>query len=132
MDDLLQMIRKIDEEYKNETLEDRKNKLIKLWNQIPESKENVKNAYLLIEKIVAISIKTNNLDAAQEWAEKGLIFSEIRNDVGEVEFLLGKIAYLKENFKKSKDYFLIANTKSKGKIFQGEDPLYKKLLKEKI
>lgn len=109
--------------------QDRLSKLENLWNRIPEPKTEELNAYLIIEKAVAVCLKINDLNQAWKWSQLAPQFSVIRNDVGEAEFLIGKIAFMRGDMDMAKSYFQSANKKSKGKIFQGEDPRFKALAK---
>jgi len=100
-----------------------------LWQSIPEPKVAVGNAYNIIEYAVALCMKLNRLDDAWAWASHGPQFNETRKDIGESEFLLGKVAYERGDLVTAKANFQVAKEKSKGRIFQGEDPKYKALLK---
>jgi hypothetical protein len=68
-------------------------KLQSLWAAVPEPKNDTANAYLIVEYGVAFSLKENDLDQAQEWASSAPMFAENRHDLGEVEFLVGKVEF---------------------------------------
>ena len=103
-------------------------KLWDLWIKIPEPKVDTANAYLVIEYGVAFALKAGELDEAQKWAALAPDFAAKRQDRGEVEFLIGKVAFERGEIEIAKENFLIANVKSKGRIFEGEDKKYKKVI----
>jgi hypothetical protein len=104
-------------------------KLWDLWKQIPDPKVETSNAYMVIEYGVAFCLKMRELDEAQKWAVLAPPFRVKRQDRGEVEFLVGKVAFERGEVDIARENFIAANTKSKGRIFQGEDPKYKALIK---
>jgi hypothetical protein len=56
------------------------------------------------------------------------MFAEKRHDLGEVEFLIGKVAFARGEMERAREQFCIANVKSEGRAFEGEDVRYKKLI----
>lgn len=100
------------------------------WDEIPSPKVETPNSYLLVEYAVAICLKGNDLDLALRWAKEAPQFSEKRHQLGEAEFLLGKVHFARGELGECKALFLEAKKKSHGKIFNGENPEYLKLLKE--
>lgn len=100
-----------------------------LWVRIPEPKSGTPNAYLVIEYGVAFSLKSGDLDQAQKWASLAPAFAEKRQDRGEVEFLMGKVAFERGEIEIARERFLVANMKSKGRLFEGEPKKYKDLIK---
>lgn len=103
-------------------------KLHELWDKIPEPKTGTLNAYLVIEYGVAFALKAGKLDEAQRWAELAPEFAKVRQDMGEVEFLIGKVAFERGDYETAKRNFMLANIKSEGRSFQGKDPKYKQLI----
>ena len=103
-------------------------KLHELWARIPEPKTATLNSYLVVEYGVAFSLRAENLDEAQWWAERAPQFTKVRQDMGEVEFLIGRVAFERGDYETAKSNFLLANTKSDGRSFQGKDPKYMKLI----
>jgi hypothetical protein len=99
-----------------------------LWAEIPEPKCDTPNAYLVIEYGVAFSLKSGDLDEAQKWAALAPAFAEKRQDRGEVEFLVGKVAFERGEIEMAREKFFVANIKSKGRIFEGQDKKYKELI----
>ena len=102
-----------------------------VWMRIPEPKTETSNAYLVLEYAVACSLKLGDLDEAQRWASLAPAFAEKRQDRGEVEFLVGKVAYERGEFEIARENFLIANTKSRGRIFRSQDKKYGLLIQSK-
>ncbi len=99
-----------------------------LWARIPEPRTKTPNAYLVIEYGVAFALKAGDLDEAQRWADFAPEFRWARQDVGEVEFLLGKVSFERGNLEAARAHFAIANAKSKGKVLKGADERYRRLL----
>lgn len=99
-----------------------------LWIQIPEPKIETPNAYLVIEYGVAFALKSRDLDDAKKWAALAPAFAEKRQDRGEVEFLVGKVALERGEIDVAKENFAVSSLKSKGRIFEGEGKKYKKFI----
>ena len=99
-----------------------------LWGKVPEPKTATPNSYLIIEYAVTFALKTGNLDEAQRWADLAPEFTKVRQDMGEVEFLIGKVAFERGDYEAAKRNFELANIKSEGRSFQGKDPKYKQLI----
>lgn len=99
-----------------------------LWTRIPEPKTDTPNAYLIVEYGAALSLKVHDLEQAQDWADHALTFADVRQDIGEAEFLIGKVAFERGEMEKAKSHFLIANYKSEGRIFEAKDAHYKRLI----
>jgi hypothetical protein len=104
-------------------------RLREIWDEIPEPKVDTANAYLVLEYGVAFSLKSGNLDEAQRWAAFAPDFAQKRQDRGEVEFLVGKVAFERGDLATAKEWFLISNAKSEGRIFEGEDKKYVQLIR---
>lgn len=103
-------------------------KLHELWGRIPEPKVDTPNAYLVLEYGVACSMKADDLDEAQKWAALAPDFAQKRQDRGEVEFLIGKVAFERGELEAARENFLVSNLKSKGRIFEGENVKYRQLI----
>lgn len=97
------------------------------WNALPEPVERIPNSYLLIEYAARVSLVVKDLDSAWSWALRSLKFNEIRNVMGEGEFLIGKVAFERKDLDSARKYFRIACEKSNGRAFEGEDPVFKRL-----
>jgi hypothetical protein len=100
-----------------------------IWDRIPEPKVDTDNAYLVLEYGVAFSLKSGDLDEAQRWAAFAPDFAQKRQDRGEVEFLVGKVAFERGDLAAAREWFMISNAKSEGRIFEGEDRKYAQLIR---
>lgn len=100
-----------------------------LWKTIPEPKAETLNAYLVVEYGVALSLKIHDLDQAKDWADQAPMFAAVRHDIGEVEFLIGKVAFERGELDTAKSQFLIADAKSEGRVLEGEDARYRRLIR---
>ena len=103
-------------------------RLWKLWTEIPTPKTETKNAYLVIEYGVACALKAGDLDDAHEWAILAPDFAKVRQDMGEVEFLVGKVAFERGEYESARANFIVANDKSEGRAFENEDEKYRDLI----
>jgi hypothetical protein len=103
-------------------------KIRDVWMRIPEPKTETSNAYMVLEYGVACSLKLGDLDEAQKWALLAPAFAEKRQDRGEVEFLVGKVAFERGEFAIAKENFIVADSKSEGRIFEGQDKKYRLLI----
>jgi hypothetical protein len=102
-----------------------------LWAQLPEPKAATPNAYMIVEYGVAFALKSHDMKEAWGWAELAPDFREKRHDGGEVEFLLGRVAFEDGKLELAAEHFREAKRKSRGRMFVGEDPKYLALLKTK-
>lgn len=102
--------------------------LTSLWSRIPDPKPETLNAYLIVEYGVALALKEGDLEEAQEWADRAPMFAAKRQDMGEVEFLVGKVAFARGDLKKAREQFIIANAKSEGRAFEAKDDRYRSLI----
>lgn len=99
-----------------------------LWSRVPDPKPETLNAYLIVEYGVALALKDGDLELAQEWADRAPMFAMKRHDIGEVEFLLGKVAFERGDLKTAREQFSIANIKSEGRVFEAKDKRYRRLI----
>lgn len=127
--DIMSELSPIGELYKNEQFDLGLARLWDLWKRIPEPKVDTPNAYLVIEYGVGFSMKLGKLDEAQKWALLAPDFAVVRQDMGEVEFLIGKVAFERGEYEIAKKNFLVAEVKSEGRAFQGEDKKYVNLIR---
>jgi hypothetical protein len=102
--------------------------LTALWARVPDPKPETLNAYLIVEYGVALALKEGDLAVAQEWADRAPMFAARRHDMGEVEFLVGKVAFERGDLRKAKEQFIIANAKSEGRAFEAKDERYRSLI----
>ena len=102
--------------------------LASLWSKVPDPKPETLNAYLIVEYGVALALKEGDLEEAQEWADRAPMFAAKRQDMGEVEFLVSKVAFERGDLRKAKEQFIIANAKSEGRAFEAKDKRYRLLI----
>lgn len=103
-------------------------KLDALWTAVPDPKADTLNAYLVVEYGVAFALKEGDLEKASEWADRAPMFAAKRQDMGEVEFLVGKVAFERGDLEKAREQFQIADTKSEGRAFENKDKRYRQLI----
>lgn len=103
--------------------------LISLWKKIDEPKENNKNSYLIIAKIVSIYLKKQDYENSWTWAQNAILYSDNHNQAGESEFLLGKVAFEMGNLENSKEWFKKVKKKSGVRLFKEEKKEYLELIK---
>jgi len=102
-----------------------------VWDKIPNPKGLYNESYHIVKDIIETFFVIKNFNKAEEWVEKLFLTGFMRIDAGEKEFFAGKIAYELENFDIAREFFIIANKKSEGRCFEGEDEKYLKFLKIK-
>ena len=100
-----------------------------VWLNIPYPKIHTLNAYLVVEYGVAFALKAGLLNEAQDWAALAPEFTANRHESGEVEFLMGKVAFERGELEAAKEHFLVSNEKSGGRMFEGEAKKYADLLR---
>jgi hypothetical protein len=103
----------------------------RLWARMPSPKTISPNAYMVVEYGVALALKAGDHREAQIWAALAPQFSVVREDTGEIEFLVGKVAFECGDLVQAKDQFNVAHRKSRGRAFKAEDPKYLSLLQKK-
>ena len=103
-----------------------------LWDELPSDKVETPNAYLVIEYAVALLLQLHRLEDARIWAELGLSFREKRQDRGEAEFLVAKVAYEQGFLDEAREFLAVAARKSNGRILHGEDSKYRALLQSSL
>ena len=131
MPDVMQSLKNAGESFRDGAYQDAVKAIEGVWASLPEDKTAIPNAYLVVEYAVAAYLKLGNLEAAWHWACLGPQFNTKRQNLGESEFLLGKVAYERGDLEIAKKFLSEASEKSKGKILHGENPKYKKLISKK-
>ncbi|GEO00279.1 hypothetical protein NSE01_21110 [Novosphingobium sediminis] len=126
--DVVAELRPIGVMYRDGNIQDALAQLTSLWLKVPDPKPETPNAYLIIEYGVAFALKGGDLDRAQEWADRASMFAEKRHDMGEVEFLVGKVAFERGDLRTASEQFIIADAKSEGRVFEAKDERYRRLI----
>ena len=104
--------------------------LIEAWNELPDDKVQYDESYLIVWGILDISILTNDIVTMNEWVDKVFVADPGRGDTGEREMWAGRVAYESNEMNKAKEYFEIANKKSKGRCFGDNDEKYKSFYRQ--
>jgi hypothetical protein len=119
-----------DEEWRKGNKEYSISLLEKAWDELPEDKYVYDESFLIIWYILMSAIEINDIITMNKWVDEIFLCDLERGDTGEREYWAGKVAYANENFVKAKEYFLIANKKSKGRCFDEKDKKYIQLMNE--
>ena len=131
MQDIMQQLKPVGEKYTSGDYRGGLHLIHEIWSQLPEPKPATPNAYMVIEYAVALALKLRDFNEAWLWANRAPDFKEKRQDIGEVEFLIGKVAYEDGKLDLALEQFKEAKRKSRGRAFTGEDPKYAALLRAK-
>ena len=115
--DIMRELKPIGELYKAGKHADGLVEIRRLWDAIPAPKHEDPN------------MQAGDLNGAWEWALLGPGCIGVSQDLGEAEFLLGKVAYERGDPEAAKSNFLLAKKKSHGRIFLGEDKKYEALIR---
>ncbi|MGL5889175.1 MAG: hypothetical protein ACRC3B_04785 [Bacteroidia bacterium] len=102
--------------------------LLDAWALLPDEKQQWSESFLLSKYIVNVYFRTGNLQKAKEWSVIFLNCDHAQRNYGESEMMAGKIAHQEGYLESAKQYFSIANQKSEGRCFSGDDKQYKKML----
>jgi hypothetical protein len=133
MIDIMQKINELSKIYISGNYDLCLSELKKIWQNLPEPKNDVQSSYLLVVYGTKLSLILKNYDEAMKWAKMGLDYSNMNiNTKGEGEFLVGKVAFERNDLETAKKYFSITYAKSKWRMFEGENPAYKRLLKNNL
>jgi tetratricopeptide (TPR) repeat protein len=102
--------------------------LLNAWVLLPDEKQLWTESFLLSKYILHVYYRTGNLPKAKEWSVVFLNCDHAQRNYGEAEMMAGKIAHQEGNITLAKQHFSVANQKSQGRCFSGDDKQYKKLL----
>lgn len=100
-----------------------------MWEKLPNPEVDYDDSYHIARSIALISLELRNYEQAKEWAEITKSCDPERQDIGEKEFLIGKVACESGDMLEAKRFLEIANNKSGGRCFSDQDKKYKQLLK---
>ena len=106
-------------------------KLVQAWDLLPDDKYSYDESYLIVWGILDISIMIKDIDTMNKWVDKIFYADPERVDSGEREMWAGKVAFETGEMEKAKEYFLIAQKKSGGRCFRGQDRKYYNLVNER-
>lgn len=106
--------------------------LSEAWEELPQNKFDFDDSYHISRYIINLSLEMKDFDTAKKWI---LLYEKSdleRPDIGEREFLKGKVAYESGDILNALELFKIADKKSEGRCFEGENLKYHNFLKNKF
>ncbi len=98
--------------------------LEKAWQELPGVKYLYDESYHIARYLTKIFLESDNFELAKNWAFEVMKCDPERPDIGEKEFLVGKVLFESGEQSEALEYFRIANDKSEGMCFEGEDKKY--------
>lgn len=107
--------------YSKESPENSINILHEAWNLIPDNKEEFEEGYLVVHELIETYFSIGDYLATEKWIEMYLKSDNINRNFGTAEFYAGKTAFELGKLEEAKSYFQIAEKKSKGRIWKGEN-----------
>ncbi|MED3999117.1 hypothetical protein [Priestia aryabhattai] len=120
---------KSDECFENNDYETSIDLLVQAWGEIPQPKGLYPDTYNIVRDIIDTFTVIKNYKSAKQWLNHLYTSDFERIDDGEREFLSRTIYYELGELNAAKEFFDIANKKSEGRSFEGQDVKYIKLLK---
>jgi hypothetical protein len=105
--------------------------LERAWEELPNDKVTYDESFLIVWGILDISIVLKDTERMKKWVDKIFITDPGRGDTGERELWAGKVAYEIGDLSKAREYFDVANKKSRGRCFGTKDGKYLKFYKTK-
>jgi len=103
--------------------------MLEAWSTLPEPKFTFDDSYRIAKRIINSYMDGQQLAEAKKWSDTLYSCDTERIDSGEREFFSGKVAYEMGDKDKAKEYFVVANQKSRGRCFIDEEKKYKNLIK---
>lgn len=102
------------------------------WKEVPEDKNLYKESFMIMIGVLSTSILIKDYNRLRLWNDKIFTVNLERGDYGEREMWAGRVAYELGELPKAKEYFRVADKKSKGRCFSlKNDGKYLKFYKEK-
>ena len=98
------------------TIEEKIKRLASFYENLPEPRTEVKNSYLFVDSIGEFALEINDLDLAEKWGKIGMQYKGIHGLLGEQEFFLGQV------------YFVKVHKNSGWRLFRNKNPEYRKLV----
>lgn len=128
MTDIISELRPIGQLFASGSYGDALLALDRLWCSVPDPKEGMLNSFLIVSYGAIISLKSDRLDDALVWAQRGLAYSGNFNLAGESEFLLGEVAFARADYETAFKCFKTVKQISGWRLFKNKDPRYRKLV----
>ncbi len=129
MEDLMQVFDDVNEAFEKEDFRKCLKLLENAWESIPNNKSDIPESFIVANTGVDISLQIKDLSSADNWFKKLEECIDKRQDVGDIDFVKGLIALEKDLIDEASEHFKIANTKSEGRCFLGENSKYLQYLK---
>lgn len=98
------------------------------WSKLPQPKVLYDDSYHIVNYLIETYLFLNKAELASEWTNLMLISDLERFDDGDREFVVGKVYYELNKLEIAKEFFYIANKKSDGRCFEGEEQKYRSLI----
>ncbi|WP_379150879.1 hypothetical protein [Paenibacillus sp. sgz5001063] len=119
------------EKYKNKEFAEAVSILESGWDLLPYPKVTYDESYTIVEYMIQFCLLAEDYVQARRWANIIFICDLERVDSGKREFLAGRVAFESTDPIMARELFYIADQKSKGRCFEGEEVKYLKFFKEK-
>ncbi|MBL3549157.1 MULTISPECIES: hypothetical protein [Chryseobacterium] len=103
---------------------------LKAWNVLPIPREIYDESYHIAEGLAEGYLLIGNHEEAIKWAEIMGNCDMERADDGAREFVLGKMLFESGDMENSREKFVLAMTKSEGRVFVNEPKKYIEFLKK--
>jgi tetratricopeptide (TPR) repeat protein len=103
--------------------------LLDAWDKLPEPKVIYGDSFHIARDISETYLLVNDFKNADTWSQVLFRCSLQRVDVGERDFLAGKIAFESGDREEALKFFKKADEKSEGRCFEDEDIKYKEFFK---
>lgn len=108
-------------EFRSGNIENAIGLFVKAWNVLPEPKTDQPESYLIANSLVFALTKAEKYEEALEWAKQLMKSALDRRDDGDREYMAGTVLYHLERKDDAWKYFDVANDKSEGRCFMGND-----------
>lgn len=95
--------------------------LIEAYHLIPQPRNTYSESFNLLKYISTGYFRSGLIDESEKWLADFLESDYNVRRYGESEYLAGKIALKRNEKAKAIEYFIIANQKSEGRVFSGDE-----------
>ena len=126
-----QLMDKSNEAFDKGNFEEAVSLLEQAWDELPDDKVVYDESFLIVWGVLDISILLGDKSRMKKWVDKIFVADPERGDTGEREIWAGKVAYEIGDLYKAKEYFDVANKKSRGRCFGTKDGKYLRFYKTK-
>ncbi|WP_336047132.1 hypothetical protein [Solibacillus ferritrahens] len=124
------LVNKSNEQFENGNHNESIRTLEEAWQLLPEPKGIYsEESFHLVKDIIDTCFIIKDYKKAKEWSDKMFLTGLARKDTGKKEFISGKVSFELGDEELAKEFFSIANKKSEGRCFEGEDTKYLKCFK---